>query len=166
MKGLTDQLVLDIDDHPPYSVINDERYDKYALPNSIPMIFAFQAHNRDTKNSDINNNFMHIITNHKLKILKSETYARSEISRFNKKDSEALARELTPYVLTDILCEEIMNLEYKQAGSETKVVPISRSINKDKFSALAYALYWIYLEEQKNQIKMQEVNLEDYFFFG
>ena len=164
-KGLTDQLVLDIDENPPYAVVNDERYDKYILSNSIPMIYAFQSHNKETKSSDIHNCFIQTITNHKIKLLKSETYARSEILK-GKRDSETLAKDLTSYVMTDFLCEEVMNLEYKQAGNETKIVQISKAINKDKFSALEYALYWIYMEEQKNKVKSEEANWEDYIYFG
>ena len=50
-SGVVDQLVMDLDDgNPPYSVVNDERYDKYKTPDSIPMVFALKAQNTDTKN--------------------------------------------------------------------------------------------------------------------
>jgi hypothetical protein len=132
------------------------------------MIYAFQSHSKESKSSDIHNNLMQTIANHKIKLLKSETFARSELIKEKKaleKDSELLAKELLPYVLTDRLCEEIMNLEYKQAGNETKIIQISKSVNKDKFSSLEYSLYWIYMQEQQNKVMSQECNLEDYIFF-
>ena len=59
-----------------------------------------------------------------------------------------------------------MNLTYKQAGAETKIERVSRAIPKDKFSALLYGLYWVYLEEKKNKIsKKQKFNWLDYVLY-
>ena len=74
--------------------------------------------------------------------------------------SEKYSEISRPFIMTDILCDEIMNLEYRQTGNETKVKVISKSINKDKFSALEYGLFWIYLQEQKNRIKKETVNID------
>ena len=48
------------------------------------------------------------------------------------------------------MCEQIMNLRYKQQGNITKVERISNRIQKDMFSALEYGLFWVYLDERKN----------------
>jgi hypothetical protein len=76
------------------------------------------------------------------------------------KDSEELMLCEIPYLLTDNLCEEIMNLQYKQNGNETKIERVSKAIQKDKFSSLLYGLYWIYLEEKKNKIHKSNNNLD------
>lgn len=165
--GLTDQLVLDIDENPPYEVINDPRYDKYKTSDSIPMVFALSSQNKDTKSSDIHNVFMSTISNHKVKLLKSESFMKAEIIKKNPKiSSEKLAKELYSFTMCDLLCEEIMNLEYKSSGNNIQVKQISKSINKDKFSALEYGLYWIYLEERKNQVRKEEsIDLSKMFLF-
>jgi len=153
--SVVDQLVLDLDDgNPPYSVINDSDYDKYKLENSIPMVFALKSQNKETRNSDMINHFMQVFNKMDIGLLKTEYEGIKSLEKKLKhkiKDSEELANAQIPYVLTNNLCEEIMNLTYKQAGNETKIERISRSIQKDKFSALLYILFWIYLEERKNK---------------
>ena len=112
--------------------------------------------NKDTRSSDIHNVFINHISLNKIKILKSESSIKNEFMTHKKMTPEKYAELSKPFLMTDILCDEIMNLEYKQSGNQTQVKQISKGINKDKFSALEYGLYWIYLEERKNQIKKQE----------
>jgi hypothetical protein len=155
-KGLVDQLVLEIDENPAYEVVNDERYDKYKTENSIPIVFGISSNTRETKASDIHNVFMNTIANHRVKLLVSEPQARTNRKNKRNEDSEIIAHELLPFTMTDLLQDEIMNLEYKQAGNDTKVKQISKSINKDKFSALEYGLFYINLLEKENSIKKKE----------
>lgn len=160
-KGLVDILVTECDANPAYQVVNDERYDKYKTENSIPILYALASNTKENKASDIHNVFVNMIANHKVKMLHSESDAKVALDSDNRKnkrekDSESKSKALLPFALTDLLCEEIMNLEYKQAGNQTKVQQISRSINKDKFSAFQYGLYYAYLLEKQNQIKKKE----------
>ncbi len=162
--SVTDNLVLDLNDgNPPYSVVNDNEYDKYKLPESIPMVFALKSQNKETRNSDMINHFMQVFNKMDIGLLKSPHEGLKEIEKKVKhkiKDSDEIANIQIPYLLTHNLCEEILNLTYKQAGNETKIERVSRSIPKDKFSALMYGLYWIYLEEKKNkQRKKKATNL-------
>jgi hypothetical protein len=172
-KGLVDVLVTECDENPSYSVINDDRFDKYKTENSIPMVYALSSNTKENSASDIHNVFVNMITNKKVKILQSESEAKSELSlvsktRKKKKDtesnSEQLSKDLMPYVMCDLLCEEIMNLEHKQEGNKTKIKQISRSINKDKFSAFEYGLYYIYTLEMKNQRRKKEkIDVSQFF---
>jgi len=168
--AVTDQLILDLNDgNPPYSVINDSEYDKYKLENSIPIVYALKSQNKETRNSNMINHFMQVFNKLDVGLLKSPHEGIKDLEKKIKrkiKDSEELANSEIPYILTDNLCEEIMNLTYKQAGSETKIERVSRAIPKDKFSALMYGLYWIYLQEKKNKItKRQSVNWLDYCMY-
>lgn len=162
MQGLVDQLVLEIDTNPPYEVVNDDRYNKFKTTNSIPMVFAVKAQARDTKEADMNNLFFRWVGNNHVKFLDSESQARGRLK--GKDDDYKLVR---PFTQTDFLQEEIMNLEYKQSGNNTAIKQISKSIQKDRFSALKYGLYWIHLEEKKNQARQNE-NIGDIskFFMG
>ena len=157
--GLVDFLVTDIDSNPVYSVTNDDRYDKYKTPNSIPMIYAISSVRKETKSSDIHNNFTSNISNQKIKLLKSEAYVKSKLFKNKRIDTDKYVELSQPFIMTDLLCDEIMNLEYKQSGNETQVKSISKGIGKDKFSALEYGLYWIYLKEKKNKIRRETVNV-------
>jgi hypothetical protein len=159
--GVLDQLVLEIDENPPYSVVNDDRYSKYKTLKSVPMVYALT---QQGKNSDIHNIFMQAISNHKIKLLKSEIVSRTELQKDKKISHEKLSKELQPFIMTDLLCEEIMNLEYKQSGNSTQVKQISKSINKDKFSALEYALYYANLLEKQNKVKREEqIDISQFF---
>lgn len=155
-RGLVDELVLEIDDNPAYEVVNDERYDKYRTENSIPMIFSITSQSRDTKASDIHNVFVKTISTHGVKMLITESSARVLPKYKKMKDEESKAQELLPYNMTDFLQEEVMNLEYQQSGNQTKVVQISRSIQKDKFSAMEYGLFYIHTLEVKNKTRRSE----------
>ena len=152
-RGLTDELVQEIDENPPYGVVNDSRYDIYKKPNSVPLVFLVSSNSRETKNDNIINQFMTTIANHDLQILKSESSARGFIK---EKDPYDMAEKLLPYIQTDRLIDEIMNLEYVQKGTTTTIKQVSRKIQKDRYSALAYGLYYIYLEEIKNKNKRKK----------
>lgn len=159
--GLIDQLVLEIDENPAYEVINDDRYNRYKTDNSIPMIYNLKSQTKGHKDSEIDNVFMNAIKNQKVKMLISETSAKllphiQAMSRGDSRNSEKIANELLPYIMVDLLQDEIMNLEYRQSGNDGKVVQSSKRINKDKWSSFKYGLFWIHLEERKNAVKKKE----------
>jgi hypothetical protein len=162
-SAVVDNLVLEIDEFPPFSVINDSRYDKYKTNNSVPVVFAIKAQSKETRNSDIHNNFMTKISNQDVKFLINENDARSSQK---KKSNEETNEALLPYIYTDLLEEELCNLEYTVAGTQTKVRQVSKGINKDRFSAIEYGLFYIHLMEKKNQIKREEVVDISNFFMG
>lgn len=153
-RGLTDELVQEIDENPPYAVLNDDSYDQYKRPNSIPMLFLFNASSAKTKNVNVINNFMTVFANHDIQLLKSVAGYRSELTDAQRKKFDKEPDALLPFVQTDLLEDEIMNLEYVQRGNTTTIQEISGKIQKDRYSALAYALYWIYLQETEDKKKM------------
>lgn len=171
-SGVVDQLILDLNDgNPPYKVVNDDKgaWTKYESNTGISMVFALKAQNKDTRNSDMINHFMQIFNKLNVGLLKSPHEGIKDLEKKLKrkiKDSEELANSEIPYILTSNLCEEIMNLTYKQAGTETRIERVSHAIPKDKFSALLYGLYWIYLQEKKNKIhKKQQISWLDYCLY-
>ena len=104
------------------------------------------------------NHFMKVFNAKDIGLLKLPHEGIKELGKKNHdkiSDNELFLMEV-PYILTNNLCDEIMNLEYRQSGNETKVEQISRKIPKDKFSALMYGLYWIYLEEMDSHIKQSD----------
>ncbi len=171
-SGVCDQLVLDLNDgNPPYKVVNDDKlqWRKYEADNGIPMVYALKSQNKDTKNSDMINNLMQVFNKLDVGLLKTPYEGIKDLEKKLKhkiKETDELVNLQIPYLLTDNLCEEIMNLKYKQNGSETKIERVSRKIQKDKFSALLYGLYWVALEEKKNRVKKQkQVNWLDYCLY-
>lgn len=169
--SVTDQLVLDLDDgNPPYAVVNDEEYDKYKQQNSIPILFALKSQSKETKNSDMINHFMQVFSKMDCGLLKTPHEGIKDLEKKYRrkiKESEELAELEIPYLLTTSLIDEISNLKYKQSGNDTQIERISRLIPKDKFSALLYGLYWIYLQERKNKEnkKRNGVNWMDFVMY-
>ena len=162
--GIIDFLVLpDLDTNPPYSVVNDDKYRKFKTPDSIPMIYSIRSQSKDTNSSDIHNLFIRWIGNNQVKFLESESQAKGGYKGKNDK----LSDYLRPYIMTDFLQEEIMNLEYRQSGHRTDVKRISKSIQKDRFSALEYGLFYVNEMEKQNKVRQQE-NIGDIskFFMG
>lgn len=161
-SAVTDILVTDIDENPPYSVVNDDSYDSYKKPNSVPMLYLISSNKKETKNTNIVNVFMTTIANNDIKLLKSETNIRGTI---REKDPTLLGEKLLPFIQTDRLTDEIMNLEYEQSGNTSKVKQISKSVQKDRYSAFAYGIFYFYLLEMENKQRQRET-FEAYGFFA
>ncbi|HHU80522.1 MAG TPA: DNA-packaging protein, partial [Acholeplasmataceae bacterium] len=166
-SGVVDQLVLDLNDgNPPYKVVNDidNQWTKYEAQDAIPMVYALKSQRKETKNSDMINNIMKVFNKLDVELLKTPNEGLKELEKKNKKkfkdDSEEIALAEIPYILTNNLCDEIMNLLYKQRGNDSEVEQISRSIPKDKFSALMYGLFWVYLEEKKNKERNRDIKVD------
>ena len=75
---------------------------------------------------------------------------------------------LLPYEMTSRLMDELNNLKLKPTGVENKykVDRISQSIEKDRFSALEYALYRIKYYEDKEIFKKRKKKINQYAFFS
>lgn len=151
-RGLIDYLVKE-DKYRSYSVVNDNSYDKYKLPNSLPLVFNVMSNTKQTKASDMHNNFMAVITNHDLKLLISESIIRE---KSKEKDSVKLAEILMPHVETSLFVDEVMNLIYVAEGNGTKVKRVSRQMEKDRYSAISYGLWYIHLKERENHERKRE----------
>ena len=161
--GVVDYLVTEIDENPPYGVINDDRYNSYRTPNTIPILFLVSSQAKGTKNADIVNRFMASIKIGDIKLLKSEAVARSLT---NESDGAKLGNFLLPFVQTDRLVDEVMNLEYVQRGNTTTVRQVSNAIEKDRYSALAYGNFYVYLMEQKESRRNNRVDATATQFFS
>ena len=152
--GLIDYLVTEVDKNPAYEVVNDDRFDRYKTTSSIPMVFNIKSSTKETNASDIHNVFMSDIANQRVKLLRPESAMKAKMFEESPNlSSEKYVQQSYAFLMTDLLCDEIMNLEYRQSGTSTKVTQVSAAVNKDKFSALEYGLFWIYLQEKGNRIK-------------
>lgn len=164
--GLTDFLIDEVDENPRYSVVNDERYNKYKTDDSVPIIFAIKSQMKGMKATVIHDVFVNYVNSKKIKMLASETSVKTKLMTKVKGNTEKYNDLSLPHIMTDILGDEIMNLEYKASGNGTDIKQISKAINKDKFSALEYGVYWIYLEEMKNKEKKRTKFSWSDFSFG
>ena len=161
-RGLVDYLVKE-DKYPSYSVVNDDSYDKYKLPNSLPLIFNVMSNTKQTSASNIHNNFMAVISNHDLKLLVPDSVVRENTK---EKDFEKLGEKLVPHIETSLFIDEVMNLIYEARGNKTTIRRVSKQMEKDRYSAVSYGLYYIYLKEQENhQRKRETFDARGFFAF-
>lgn len=72
--------------------------------------------------------------------------------------------DITPYVQTDLLFDEVANLKLKyQASGALSVEKVVRQLDKDRFSALVYVLY--YISEFASALTVKKSMPIDFFVF-
>lgn len=110
-------------------------------------------------NHDIIVNFTNYIESGKLQLLEKRQDAGYDIN-----DDDYIRTEVLPFAQTDLLLEEIANLKLVMTERNNKltVERISRKIDKDRYSALAYGLYYIKLYEENDYIIESDEDASDY----
>ena len=90
----------------------------------------------------------------RIKMLIDETQAKNKLMSTKvgqNMSPDQRAEYLMPFVLTDALKAQICNLVQDNQGVNIILKQSSRSINKDKFSAFVYGLYYIKQEEDRKK---------------
>ena len=78
---------------------------------------------------------------------------------------EQRAEYLKPFTLTSILKEEMLNLREKNEGINIILKRANSRIQKDKFSAFEYGLYYIKQEEDGKKRK-KKFNAKEWVFMN
>ena len=90
-------------------------------------------------NNDIIVNFMNMFESGKIRLL-----VKKQNSDYSMQDNENIEQTKIPFVQTDFLVGEISNLKLKHMNNgKLSVEKVVKRMNKDRFSALAYGLYYI-----------------------
>jgi len=149
---------------PAYYTFNDENHlppelreeesepvEKY---NAIIYDIKAGASNEDA----INSAFVSSINNGSTSFLAHERVVKDKLMKTKKGQkmtSYDRRKFLLPYEMTSRLMDELNNLRLKATGVENKykVERISKTLEKDRFSALEYALYRIKYYEDKEILK-------------
>ena len=181
--GLLDAMALpSFDAHtgeqfPAYYVFNDEHH----LPNEMrneseephpefnAIIYDIKA---GASNDDlIHSNFYAQINNNSVSFLAHERIVKDKLLNTEKGKKMSLYDRrvfLLPYEMTSRLIDELNNLKLKPTGiqNQFKIERISRSIEKDRFSALEYGLYRIKYYEDKAARNKNKRNISQYIYFS
>lgn len=162
---------------PAYYAFNNEHH----LPNEMKaeadepkpscnaIIYDIKA---GSSNDDaIHSNFFSQINNGSVSFLANERIVKDKLlaTRRGKKMSLYDRRVfLLPYEMTSRLIDELNNLRLKPTGiqNQFKVERISRSIEKDRFSALEYGLYRVKYYEDQAARNAKKKNISQYIFFS
>ena len=104
----------------------------------------------------------------KIKLLIDETQAKTKLmaTKVGQNMSGQQRNEyLRPFVLTDALKAQTLNLIQDNEGVNIILKQSSRSIKKDKFSAFIYGLYFIKQEEERRK-KKKGRDISKFLFFS
>ena len=180
--GLMDAMVLPSynsrtgEQFPAYYTFNDENHlppemhseqdHPDARYNAIIYDIKAGASNED----EINSAFLTSINNGSTSFLAHERVVKDKLMQ-TKKGQRMTSYDrrvfLLPYEMTSRLMDELNNLRLKPTGIENKykVERISKSLEKDRFSALEYALYRVKFYEDKEIFKKRKKNIGQFGFF-
>jgi len=180
--GLMDAMVLpSFDSHtgetfPAYFTFNNEHHlppelnteMEEPIPKYNAIIYDIKA--SASNEDEIHSAFLTSINNGSTSFLAHERVVKDKLMK-TKKGQKMTAYDrrvfLLPYEMTSRLMDELNNLRLKPTGVENKykVERISKSIEKDRFSALEYAMYRIKYYEDKEIFKKRKKNIGSFGFF-
>lgn len=156
---------------PPFGVMNDEdgKYRKLktydTVDNALYLIKANAALNTEAYS------YAQVqMSSGKTRFLIDESQAKTKL--MSTKVGQSLSNDqkneyLRPYVLTTILREQLLNLVQENEGVNIILKQSSKSIKKDKVSALIYCLYYVKQEEDQMKRKRRgRSRLSDFMFFN
>lgn len=103
-------------------------------------------------NSDIISNFMNVVDNGILKLLAPLT------SMENSKTMEYSSQYKMPFIHTKLFIDEVTNLKYQITGKNKQltVVPVTKGVPKDRYSAVAYMAWYIMTFEDNSVIDLDD----------
>ena len=162
------QLDPDTNDiYPDFGVINDEEgyYKKYRSP-SVEDNALYIVKANSIINTEAHANAQAQLSSGKVKFLIDERTAKTKLLGTKvgaAMKPEERAKKLKPFTLTSILKEEMLNLREESEGVNIILKRANTTIQKDKFSAFEYGLYYIKLEEDKNK-KKKKNKISDFMF--
>ena len=165
IKSQTDEVG---DFYPDFGVANDEDmyYKKYRTANTeYDALYLIKAN--APINSEAHANVRTQIQAGKVKFLIDEKLAREKL--LGTKLGQAMKPEeraeyLKPFNYTSILKEEMLNLREENEGLNINLKRANKSIQKDKFSAFEYGLY--YIKQEEDSKKKKKFNVKDYMFMS
>lgn len=167
--GLVDYLVKSQTDEktgeyfPSFGVDNDDdnEYKKYKKPDTeIDAVYIIKAHAGE--NTEAYSYVQTQVAGGKVRFLIDEVQAKGSLlatKEGQQMSPEERANYLYPFTQTSILKEQMMNLVESTQGINIILKQVSRNINKDKFSAFAYGMYYIKKsEDSKRRRKKRDLS--------
>lgn len=145
-KGLIDRLLEDVTDPDTndelgcFDTINTEQ--KPDHEKAVKIIYDLTA---TGINDEIIRTFIDYVETEKLKLLK----INDEIKKTSVYGDDSLVEEERARLHTQYLIDEVSNLKLKKTKNSITVEQVQKKIDKDRYSALAYALYYIFLFLEK-----------------
>ena len=118
-------------------------------------LFDMKAQSYQTK---VITNFIDVVDNGMLRLLEARQY-----DMFAAERDLSYQEKFMPFIQTDLLVDEIANLKLESNGRSLAIRKEISKIDKDRFSALSYAIF--YILEFENTVQQQEYTYDDIFSF-
>lgn len=173
--GLIDYMVkpqIDLDTTeviPDFGIYNDEAgYYKQYQTSSCETNAIYIVKANAPINTEAHANVQSQLSSGKVKLLIDERSAKVKLMGTKMGQSmkpEDRAEYLRPFTLTSILREEMSNLREKNDGANIMLERSNRGIQKDKFSAFEYGLYYLKVEED-NKKRKKKFNAKEWSFMN
>jgi ribonucleoside-diphosphate reductase alpha chain len=104
-------------------------------------------------NSQVITTFIDMVEGDKLRLLIKKIGAD-----YNFEDMENKSEKVLPYLLTDSLIEEVSNLKLKTLPTgKIAIEQVIKGYNKDKYSALAYVLWYVKTFEESTMSQEEDI---------
>lgn len=173
--GLMDYMVKKQEDPdtgvtlPDFGVLNDKdgEYKRFRTDiTEFDAIYEIKAN--APINTEAHSNVQSQLRAGKIRFLIDERVAKNKLLATKKGQTmkpEQRSQYLMPFTLTSVLREEMLNLREETEGVNIILKQVNKSITKDKFSALEYALYYIKQEEDSKRRKKSK-RFADYMFMS
>jgi hypothetical protein len=111
-------------------------------------------------NSDIIVNFIDMVEGARLELLVKPS------TSYDLTDKEYINNVLVPMMQTDLLIEEVANLQLQHLPSgKLAIKQVVRKVDKDRYSALAYGLYYIMKFENTIKEKTKKIDINKLFLY-
>ena len=157
------------DVYPDFGIYNDEEgyYKKYRTTETEEnAIYIIKAN--APINTEAYSGVQTDLASGKLKFLIDERIAKNKLmgtTMGKNMTPEDRNIYLQPYTLTSVLKEEMLNLREENEGINIIIKQANKSIKKDKFSALAYGIYYV-RQEEDNKKKRRKFSAKDWMFMN
>ena len=154
-QGLVEKLLEDVTDfetnqeYGAWATINTD--DKSKSKNAPKILYVLKAQGI---NGDIIRTFINYVESNKLKLIKPFDDIRDDIPKDLKED--ALLDYEVACTQVQLLIDEVANLKLKKTQTAVTVEPVIKRIDKDRYSATVYALFYIsmFLEQEEEEEKI------------
>ena len=165
-QGIVEKLLEDVSDfetneeYGAWATINTE--DKSKSKDAPEILYVLKAQGI---NKDIIRTFIDYVESNKLKLIKPFEDIKDGLPK-NLSQEELLDIEVA-CAQVQLLIDEIANLKLKKTQTGVTVEPVIRKIEHDRYSALAYALYYIALFMDKEpEEEQQDTDFSRLFVHG
>ncbi len=160
-KGLIDRLLEDVTDPETnvelgcFDTMNTDQ--KPDVPNAPRIVYDLTAQGI---NADIIRTFIDYVETGKLKLLKVFDDVKNKAT-----SSGDETEELKAHIHTQYLIDEISNLRLKNTQKSITVEQVQKKIDKDRYSALVYSLYYVFMFLEKEETQEYDVDEDDLVYW-